>query len=397
MRRFAGLLALSLSTVATAALAAPDVPLAGSFVSNFIPQLGPNARQRYKDVFIAIREARWDEAQAGLDSMPEGPLHNVARAELYLAKGSPKPTSEQLIAILQDAPYLPQAPQLARLARSRGIMADISLPVVRDLIWLGSAPRRSRTAQTSDPAASTLNARIQPLIKDNLPFEAEAVVLDNEAQLSLEGRTELFQRVPWSYFITGEDEAARRVAANAQLGVGQWAAQADWTQGLAAWRMADYAAALVAFESAAQRFQDADMVSAARFWAARAATAAGQPQKAEAHLRAAARSNETFYGLLATNRLGLPASFQKVPDNIAEVENLPNVRAALALAEINEMDLADEVIRWQARIGDPRKHAALATLAGRMDMPATQLWLAHNGPAGAQAPASARRPTPAAA
>ncbi len=394
MRRFAGLLALSLSTVATAALAAPDVPLAGSFVSNFIPQLGPNARQRYKDVFIAIREARWDEAQAGLDSMPEGPLHNVARAELYLAKGSPKPTSEQLIAILQDAPYLPQAPQLARLARSRGIMADISLPVVRDLIWLGSAPRRSRTAQTSDPAASTLNARIQPLIKDNLPFEAEAVVLDNEAQLSLEGRTELFQRVAWSYFITGEDEAARRVAANAQLGVGQWAAQADWTQGLAAWRMADYAAALVAFESAAQRFQDADMVSAARFWAARAATAAGQPQKAEAHLRAAARSNETFYGLLATNRLGLPASFQKVPDNIAEVENLPNVRAALALAEINEMDLADEVIRWQARIGDPRKHAALATLAGRMDMPATQLWLAHNGPAGAQAPASARYPMP---
>jgi soluble lytic murein transglycosylase len=225
LRRFAGLLALSLSTVATAALAAPDVPLAGSFVSNFIPQLGPNARQRYKDVFIAIREARWDEAQAGLDSMPEGPLHNVARAELYLAKGSPKPTSEQLIAILQDAPYLPQAPQLARLARSRGIMADISLPVVRDLIWLGSAPRRSRTAQTSDPAASTLNARIQPLIKDNLPFEAEAVVLDNEAQLSLEGRTELFQRVAWSYFITGEDEAARRVAANAQLGVGQWAAQ----------------------------------------------------------------------------------------------------------------------------------------------------------------------------
>ena len=257
MRRFAGLLALSLSTVATAALAAPDVPLAGSFVSNFIPQLGPNARQRYKDIFIAIREARWDEAQAGLTSMPEGPLHNVARAELYLAKGSPKPTSEQLITILQDAPYLPQAPQLARLARSRGIMADISLPVVRDLIWLGSAPRRSRTAQTSDPAASTLNARIQPLIKDNLPFEAEAVVLDNEAQLSLEGRTELFQRVAWSYFITGEDEAARRVAANAQLGVGQWAAQADWTQGLAAWRMADYAASLVAFESAAQRFQDA--------------------------------------------------------------------------------------------------------------------------------------------
>lgn len=394
MKRFAGLIAISLSTVASTALAAPDMPLASSFTSNFIPQLGPNARQRYKDVFVAIREARWEDAQAGLDSMPEGPLHAVARAELYLAKGSPKPSAEQLTAILQDAAYLPQAPQLARMARARGIMDDISLPIARDLVWLGSAPRRSRTAQTSDPVAAAVNARIQPLIKDNLPFEAEAIVLDNEAQLSLEGRTELFQRVAWSYFITGEDEAARRVAANAQLGIGQWAAQADWTQGLSAWRMADYPAALAAFESAAQRFQDPDMVAAARFWAARAATAAGQPQKVDVHLRAAARSSETFYGLLAANRLGLPGSFQTMPDNVAEVENLPNVRAALALAEINEMELADEVIRWQARIGDPRKHAALAALAGRMDLPATQLWLAHNGPAGAQAPASARYPMP---
>jgi soluble lytic murein transglycosylase-like protein len=58
------------------------------------------------------------------------------------------------------------------------------------------------------------------------------------------------------------------------------------------------------------------------------------------------------------------------------------------------MDLADAMIRHQARIGDPRRHAALAALAGRMDMPATQLWLAHNGPAGARAPASARYPMP---
>lgn len=394
LRRFTALLAISLSTVAGAALAAPEMSASANFASNFIPQLGPNARQRYKDIFVAIREARWEDARVGLDSMPEGPLHNVARAELYLAKGSPRATPEQLIAILQNAPYLPQAPQLARLARSRGIVEDVNLPIARELTWLGSAPRRSRAAQTGDPVGAALNARIQPLIKDNLPFEAEAVVLDNEAQLSPAGRTELFQRVAWSYFITGEDEAARRVAATAQLGVGPWAAQADWTQGLAAWRMADYAAALTAFEAAAQRFQDADMAAASRFWAARAATAAGQPEKADAHLRAAARSTETFYGLLATNRLGLPASFPKVPDNISEVENLPNVRAALALAEINEMELADQVIRWQARIGEPRKHSALATLAGRMDMPATQLWLAHNGPSGAEAPASARYPMP---
>lgn len=399
LTRFKGLAATVLGTVALGlvsapALAAPHSAMAASLVTTFAPQLGPNARQRYKDIFVAIREGRWEDAQFGIDSMPEGPLHPVARAELYLAKGSPKATIEQLVALLEQAPHLPQAPQLARLARTRGLDAQINLPQARDLTWLGSAPRRTRVAQTSDQVAAAVNARIQPLIKDNLAFEAEAILLETEASLSIDGRTELAQRIAWSYYISGDDDAARRVAALGQTGTGEWAALSDWTQGLSSWRAGDYPAALVAFEAAASRFQDNDMDAAAHFWAARAALASGSPQKIDAHLRAASRYAETFYGLLAADRLGLPKSFQTLPDNVAEVERLPNVRAALALAEIGEMDLADQIIRFQARIGDPRKHAALAALAGRMDMPATQLWLAHNGPAGARAPASARYPMP---
>ncbi len=199
MKHFFRLMAWAALTLAAPVVAAPIYAMAGSLVSNFIPQLGPNARQRYKDIFVAIREGRWEDAQQGLDSMPEGPLHNVARAELYLAKGSPKATPEQLAAILAQAPYLPQAAQLARLAKSRGLVTDAPLPMARDLVFLGSAPRRTRTSQTDDSSAASLNATIQPLIKDNLPFEAEAIVLDNEPNMSLEGRTELFQRVAWSY------------------------------------------------------------------------------------------------------------------------------------------------------------------------------------------------------
>jgi soluble lytic murein transglycosylase len=82
------------------------------------------------------------------------------------------------------------------------------------------------------------------------------------------------------------------------------------------------------------------------------------------------------------------------PTSDGAAEKLPNVRAALALSEIGESDLADGLIRHQARIGDARHHAALAVLAGRMDLPETQLYLAHNGPSGARAPASARYPAP---
>lgn len=394
VKLLSGVLAVVACAVSAPALAAPDLAASISLAANFAAQLGPNARQRYKDIFVAIRAGQWAEAQVGLDTMPEGPLHNVARAEMYLAKGSPKVSPEQLIALLESAPYLPQAQQLARLAKSRGIGEEFNLPAAQELVWLGSAPRRGRVAKTADTLAASVNARIQPLIKDNLPFEAEAIVLENEPSLTADGRTELLQRVAWSYYITGDDDAARRVAAMAQSGAGEWAAQADWTQGLSAWRSRDYAAASAAFESAAARFQDDEMDAAAHFWAARAAMASGQPEKVDGHLKAAARYGETFYGLLAGNRLGVEPMVQKVPDDVGEVEKLPNVRAALALAEIGEMDLADEIIRFQARIGDPRKHAALAALAGRMDMPATQLWLAHNGPSGARAPASARFPMP---
>ena len=131
-----------------APVVAQDMQMQSSLAANFAPQLGPNARQRYKDVFVAIREGRWEDAQANLDDMPFGPLHDVARAELFLAKGSPKVEAEQLLDMLGRSPFLPQAPQLARLARTRGIEDTVNLPVARDLIWLGSAPRRTRVQQT---------------------------------------------------------------------------------------------------------------------------------------------------------------------------------------------------------------------------------------------------------
>lgn len=387
-------LALAGMTAVPAAAQSNLAASASALAANFAPQLGPNARARYKDIFASIRSGQWDAAQTGLDSMPDGPLHAIARAELYLAKGSPKAEPQKIAELLEKAAYLPQAAQLARLAKSRGMDVGFNLPATQEMTWLGSAPRRGRMTATQDGVASALNARIQPLIKDNMPFEAEAIVMESEASLSPEGRSELMQKVAWSYYIVGDDISARRVAALGQAGYGNWAAMSDWTVGLAAWRSRDYAAACAAFESAAARFQNDDMDSAAHFWAARAAMASGQPQKVDAHLKAAARNGETFYGLLSAERLGIEKTIQKVPDYIGDVEKLPNVRAALALAEVGEMTLADEMIRHQARIGDPRRHAALAALAGRLDLPATQLWLAHNGPAGARAPASARYPMP---
>lgn len=358
----------------------------------YADQLGPNARALYRDIFATIKSGQWEAASAKLAAMPEGPLHNVARAELYLAKGSPKVDGETLAALAEKARELPQSAALVRIAKTRGVEVLPALPTTQNLGWLGSAPRRGKVAG-SEARGTAMAAAVMPLLKNDQPNEAEAVVERAAGGLDSETLTEWQHRVAWSYYLTGDDAAARRLAAKASAGSGDWAAQADWVSGLAAWRQRDFIAASEKFAAAARRSSDSEMVAAGHFWAARADMASGKPEKIDARLRLASRQTETFYGLLALQRLGLKA---KPIDQSAlgGVEKRPNVRAALALAEIGELSLADDLIRHQARIGDARDHGALATIAGRMDLPATQLWLAHNGPSGATAAVTARYPSP---
>ena len=359
---------------------------------SFADQLGPNARVLYRDIFAAIKAGQWDVASAKLAAMPEGPLHTVARAELYLAKNSPKVDGEALAALAEKASDLPQAPALVRLAKARGVETLPTLPVSQNLNWLGSAPRRGKVAG-SEARGTALAAAVTPLLKNDQPSDAENIVEQAADGLDIETLTEWRHRVAWSFYLVGDDVAARRVAAKASAGSGDWAAQADWVGGLAAWRQHDYAEASESFAASARRSGDSEMIAAGHFWAARADMAGGHPQRIDARMRAAARQTETFYGLLALQALGLKA---RPIDQSAfgSAEKRPNVAAALALAEIGELDLADQLIRHQARIGDARDHSALATIAGRMDLPATQLWLAQNGPSGATAAVSARYPSP---
>ena len=384
------LISLALLSAASPVLAAQDG--GASTPAKWTSQLGPNAKAGYQDIFAAIKASRWSDAQAKLAAMPDGPLHAVAFAELYLAKGSPVVDGATLAALAEKARDLPQARKLATIALGRGTAASLSLPTQQELYWLGTAPRRGKVAG-SDMKGLPLAGCIAPLIKNDQPNEAEALLDSNSAGLSAETLTEWRHRIAWTYYLTGDDPAARRLAAVAAQGAGDFAAQADWVAGLAAWRQRDYSAASVSFETASRRLGDTEMVAAAQFWGARADMAAGKPEHVDAKLKAAARHPETFYGLLSLNRLGLKAKPAEYPNSVA-VEKLPNVRAALALAEIGEIDLADEVIRHQARIGRAQDHATLASLAGRMDLPGTQLWLSQNGPSGAQASVSARYPAP---
>ena len=362
--------------------------------------LSVEERTAYRSALAAIRAGDWATASAALDARPDGLLTPVARAELYLAKGSPKVEASAMAAIVAQAPELPQSVTLARLAKARGAVDLPSLPAQHDLVRFAGAPKRvAARPSRSDAAAATLAQSVQPLLKADQPAAAETLVEAASATLSPEALTEWRQKVAWGYYQTGEDAAARRVATMAQGGAGEWVTQAAWVGGLAAWRAKDCAAASDAFATVAARAKDSETIAAGLFWAARADMACQRPERVQPRLRTAARLEETFYGMLAAEMLALPAP--DVPTvtlalaSTDRVAALPNVRRAVALAEIGETALADQLLRQQARIGVVGDHEALLSLAARLNLPSTQIWLAQNGPSGARLSASARYPMPA--
>lgn len=363
--------------------------------------LAPLERQGYAAVFEAIRSGAWEQARSGIAADPDSVLAAVATAELYLAKNSPRVEAPDLIALIARAPELPQAPQLVLLAKKRGVVDPPALPTTRDLDWVKGAPARTVApgASPDDIAAAALAQGARPLLKTDQPAAAEALLTAAQDQLSPEAATEWRQRVAWSYYLNGDDASAARLATQAAHGAGGWSVQAAWVQGLSAWREHDCGAAEAAFATVSGNAGDDEMKAAGLFWAARAEVACGRFDRVQAKLRQAARIPETFYGLLAARMLGIAAKAAPAPTALTAPEwgdlaRNVDVRRAAALVEIGEYGLADEMLRWQARIGGDDQHRALLHLAAQLNLPSTQIWLAHNTPAGEVVEASARYPQP---
>ena len=395
---------VSCAALATAAAALPAFAAdAGDRGSVSAPQTVPDIlsskqKQLYTQVLTAIRGQRWAEARSLLDSADNGPLNDFLRAELLTAAGSPRAEVADIMPILSRSPYLPQAEQLGRLATKRGATDLPTLPFQARLAWSGSAPRRLGADSVSDPAAARLAASIPDRIKNDDPAGAEAL-LNAATGLSSEARAEWTQKVAWSYYIENDDQNALRLSLACTAGGGAWATQGAWVQGLASWRLRDYRTALVAFDRVAKEAPDSEQRAAAYYWAARAAIAAGEPASVQPRLRAAAANEETFYGLLAAETLGVETNTQR--ENVRAdrsawraLEDLPNVRAAMAFAEIGEDKYAGTLLRHQALIGDARQHEQLLAMAGALSLPETQLYLAHNTPQGRKLAAQTRYPQP---
>lgn len=362
--------------------------------------LSKEDRDYYRQLFAAIDRSDWAKVQALLAQRPDGPLHQVARAEYYTAAGSPKIELAALNAWLAGGVDLPQAEQIASLAQKRGATVLPALPQANRLVSQPNFAKRIRPREGSDgtmpgPVAGAINGKI----KADDPAGAKAVLDGIDTQLSPRARAEWRSKVAWSFYIENDDASAYALAQTAQDGAGPWVAEGWWIAGLAAWRLDDCTGAADAFARTAQLSENAELTAAGHYWHSRALVRCRLPEKAAAPLKAAARMDETLYGMLAAEQLGiaLPKTHE-APDfnqnDWQQLRDVPNVRVAVMLSEIGEDGRADEVLRHQARIGAPQHYQPLSRLARSLGVPSTQMWMAYNAPPGGKPEPAARFPTP---
>jgi soluble lytic murein transglycosylase len=362
--------------------------------------LSNDDRAFYQSVFAAIAREDWSTVQRMLAERPDGPLAQKALAEYYLAANSPRIELAQLQAWLAMGTDLPDADQIGRLALRRGATTMPVLPPEQNLARLPSLPKRVRPASISDgtmpsPTASGITERI---VADD-PMGARLMLDGVDAVLSPSSRAEWRQKVAWSFYIENQDAQAYEMAQRATQGAGPWVGEAWWTAGLAAWRLGDCDGAEDAFRNSAASAENDELKSAAYYWQSRAAIRCRRPEDSQKALQLAAARDETLYGMLAAEQLGVTLPTEHAGSGFTQADwqqlrSIPNVRIAVELTEIGEDGLADEVLRHQARIGDAAQYAPLSRLARDLGLPSTQLWMAYNAPYGGKPSPASRFPTP---
>ena len=290
-------------------------------------------RQRPSPLRKLRRRQRWSFRGTGaacstpsIPAIGRPPAPASPRFRRACSRPSPRPSSTpprdrrpvdlaSLQALIAEAPELPQADQLARLAIARGATTAPLIIPQRRVVNLGSPPGRYRARPVQgEPLADELRTALEPLVKANDAAGAEAQLLTYAPQLSVEARAEAAQRVAWIYYVNGYDAEARRVADTWRQGaVGDWAPQAAWVSGLASWRLGDCNAASRRFP-AGRADRAAARASRRRALLGRA-VGTGVPPSAlgRAAARAAASSPESFYGLVAREALGMETKLPADP------------------------------------------------------------------------------------
>ncbi len=390
---------LGLIVFATAAAADDSAvsprELAAEEAQSMLRVLDDSDRARYRRIFELQEDARWGEADALIGELEDEVLKGYVEFQRYMHPTGYRASYDELkrwLAYYADHPNADEIHALAKKRRPKGAVPPLA-PEARK--WRGPAEGfelhpllRADYAKTGESRLQRVEGRVRHLCKKDLASQALKEIDKHLARGEITERQYDRMRswIAASYYFQGYVDGAGRIAEEVARRNGDVAVLSRWIAGLIAFRNGEMEAAKTHFVAmAAVPYQEDNLRSAAGFWAARAALAAGSAESVTPNLEIAAAYPFTFYGQLALSQLGreYPWRWAPPPLNTAALgqlyEDAPAVKRAVALAETGEDLEADLELRWaNGRISDAQRKDLLA-VAAALDLPAAQIDIALAG------------------
>lgn len=347
----------------------------------------------YRLIFELQVKGRWQDADRLIGRLKDRLLMGHVLAQRFLHPTAYRSSYAELRSWLEHYADHPQAAGIHRLAvgrRPSGAPASAE-PVAGYLSGSGQelleeAPTRydgppGRPAAQTRAVAEWL-AAVRQLVARGQPEAARRLLEHATARQADKVEQDLARWfIARGYFVERMDRQAMELASAAALRSGEVEPRIHWVAGLAAWRHGELRRAARHFGALARSDAASEDVAAGAFWAARASLRIGEHARYREFLEIAADATDGFYGILAQHVLGRPVLFDwhqtlMATDHMGTLLRIDGARRAMALGQIGHDDAADAEIRKLAARASPSLTEALAALAEKLRLPATQMRVA---------------------
>lgn len=346
---------LSAAIVAVACLWMPGAIAVDAGAPPVLRILSDADVERYQRIFRLQDAGKWGDADRVIRQLQDRLLLGHVRFQRLMHPTAYKSSFAELRNWLASYNDLPEAYRVFSLAikrRPKGA-PEPKRPVygqVHILQLVGEAPERP--AAFIGPSEK-LKRSIVAHIRKGRNQAAEKQLFAKNARRLLKPLQQdaLAAELAMGYFVDGKDRAAYRLASGAAKRSGAAVAKAEWTAGLAAYRLGW-------IEKAIGHFQNNALAEGVRtwrsasgaFWAGRIMLALKDYDGANHWLGIAARHPRTFYGQLAMHALGVERTFDWRGPKVdaATIGRLKASKAgkrALALLQMGQHWRADQELQ----------------------------------------------------
>ncbi len=358
-----------------------------------VPAILSNAdRDRYRKIFTFQENGRWGPADKIIKKLDNRLLMGHVLYDRYMHPTKYRSKYVELSRWLKSYADHPGARRVYKLAVKRRPAnykrpknpGRVKLPSYGDTVSSNRYKSPRRRSSKLRREVHSYKIKIRYNLRRGRPTRALSILEQKRVRKVLDKveYDDMRARIGAGYFFANKNKKALLHASAAAERSRKHVRLADWTAGLAAWRLGKFETSAGHFERVATSETTSDWYrSAGAFWAARAHLVSRNPAQVNEFLEIAAAHPRTFYGMIALRQLGLEEPFNWSqpsfgPEHLSKVVGNAAVKRAVALTEIGQDHRAEQELRLLSGRTGSSLDRSLLGLADHLNLPATQLRLA---------------------